>query len=252
MSTRTIVIALPALGLLAATSLVLQEDKTWDVHDMDRPQPTVVTAGTPSCAGQAGSAPSDAIVLFDGKNLDHWRSGNGPAGWTVANGIATVKGGDIQTNEEFGDVQLHLEWRIPADRKTSGQAGGNSGVFFHNQYEVQILNAFENDTYPDGTAGSFYGQHPPLVNPCRPKGEWNVYDIVFHAPVWKDGALAEPARATVFFNGVLVQDNQAFWGSTAHMRRATYGAPHGPGPIRIQDHGDPIEFQNIWVRRLDG
>ena len=250
MSIRPLVIIVPSLALLAATSIVLQDDKVWDVHDMNRPQPAVVTPGTPPCEGRSGTAPSDAIALFDGTNLDQWRSGNGPAGWTVANGIATVKGGDIQTKKDFGDIQLHLEWKIPADRKTSGQGGGNSGVFFMNQYEIQILNAFENTTYPDGTAASFYGQHPPLVNPCRPKGQWNVFDIVFHAPRWVDGALSEPARATVLFNGVLVQDNQAFWGSTAHMRRATYGAEHGPGPIRIQDHGDPLQFQNIWVRRL--
>jgi hypothetical protein len=244
-------------GIAAATTAVvfigLGTPDDWAVHDMNRPQPTVVTAGTNSCGTTAGTAPSDAVVLFDGTNLDAFQTGGGPAKWTVKDGVAIVNGGDIQTRNDFGDVQMHIEWMIPADRETNGQGGGNSGVFFNNQYEVQILNAFENETYPDGTAGSFYGQHPPLVNPCRPKGEWNVYDIIYTAPRWDaEGTLTAPGRATVIFNGVVVQNNQAFWGSTAHMRKATYGAPHGPGPIRIQDHGDPIRFQNIWVRPLDG
>ena len=256
--------SLKVLGVLAltgglatlATAAVLNGTgllEDWGVHDMKRPQPSVVTAGTPTCGKTAGTAPSDAIILFDGTNLDAFKSGSGPAKWTVKDGVAIVNGGDIQTRQNFGDVQMHIEWMIPADRETNGQGGGNSGVFFNNQYEIQILNAFENTTYADGTAGSFYGQHPPLVNPCRPKGSWNVYDIIYTAPRWdEDGKLTAPGRATVLFNGVLVQNNQAFWGSTAHARKATYGDPHGPGPIRIQDHGDPIRFQNIWVRPLDG
>ena len=188
---------------------------------------------------------------FDGTNLDAFKSGNGPAKWTVKDGIATVNGGDIQTRQDFGDVQMHIEWMIPADRDTNGQGGGNSGVFFNNQYEVQILDSFENPTYADGSAGSFYGQHPPLVNPCNPKGQWNVYDIIYTAPRWDaDGNLTAAGRATVIFNGDVVQNNTEFWGSTAHMRKATYGNPHGPGPIRIQDHGDPLRFKNIWVRPL--
>lgn len=240
------------LGLLAAASLK-QDTKQWAVHDPKRPQPTVVTPGTTSCGTTAGTAPSDAIDLFNGSSLDAWRSGNGPAKWIVKDGILTInpRSGDIQTVANFEDVQFHIEWMIPADRATNGQGGGNSGVYFMSQYEIQILNAFKNTTYADGTAASFYGQHPPLVNPCRPKGEWNVYDIVFHAPRWDgDGNLTAPARATVLFNGVLVHDNRDFWGTTSHARRATYGTPHGPGPIRIQDHGDPLRFRNIWVRRL--
>lgn len=240
------------LCLLAAASLQ-QDKREWAVHDPNRPQPAVVTAGTDSCGDTAGTAPSDAVVLFNGGSLDAWRSGNGPAQWIVEDGILQVKPrtGDIRTVENFGDVQLHLEWMIPADRETNGQGGGNSGIFFMDKYEIQILNAFENTTYPDGTAASFYGQHPPLVNPCRPKGSWNVYDIIFHAPRWDEiGNLVEPARATVLFNGVLVQDHQDFWGTTAHASRASYGKPHGPGPIRVQDHGDPIQFRNIWARPL--
>lgn len=237
-------LAVPAT--IAAGTLVLEAAlDDWAVHDMKRPQPVVVTPGA------KGTAPSDAIVLFDGTNLDAFKSGNGPAKWTVKDGIATVKGGDIQTRQDFGDVQMHIEWMIPADRDTNGQGGGNSGVFFNNQYEVQILDSFENPTYADGSAGSFYGQHPPLVNPCNPKGQWNVYDIIYTAPRWDaDGNLTAAGRATVIFNGVVVQNNTEFWGSTAHMRKATYGNPHGPGPIRIQDHGDPLQFKNIWVRPL--
>ena len=240
-----------ALGLLTAAGL--QEGKEWAVHDPNRPQPTVVTPGTPSCGQTAGTAPSDAIDLFNGGSLDAWRTGNGPAKWTVKDGILTVapRTGDIRTKADFTDVQFHIEWMIPADRETNGQGGGNSGIFFQDQYEVQILNSFKNRTYADGSAASFYGQHPPLVNPCRPKGQWNVYDIIYHAPRWDDnGNLIAPGRATVIFNGVLVQDNRDFWGTTAHMRRASYGKPHGAGPIRIQDHGDPISFRNIWVRPL--
>lgn len=237
-------LAVPAT--IAAGTLVLEAAMDdWAVHDMKRPQPVVVTPGA------TGTAPSDAIVLFDGTNLDAFKSGNGPAKWTVKDGIATVNGGDIQTRQDFGDVQMHIEWMIPADRDTNGQGGGNSGVFFNNQYEVQILDSFENPTYADGSAGSFYGQHPPLVNPCNPKGQWNVYDIIYTAPRWDaDGNLTAAGRATVIFNGVVVQNNTEFWGSTAHMRKATYGNPHGPGPIRIQDHGDPLRFKNIWVRPL--
>lgn len=225
----------------------------WAIHDMKRPQPTVVTPGTSSCGDTTGTAPSDAIVLFGGDNLDAWQTGGGKARWAVKDGVAVVEGGDIRTRQSFGDVQFHVEWMVPADRKTDGQAGGNSGVFFHDRYEVQILDAFKNETYPDGTAGSFYGQYPPLVNPCRPKGQWNVYDIIYTAPRWdEDGNLASPARATVIFNGVVVQNDRAFWGTTAHGSKATYGSPHGKAPIRIQDHSDPINFRNIWVRELDG
>ena len=254
---RSLSLMLVACGLATiATAAVITgvgAEDDWAVHDMKRPQPKVVTPVQPSCNDSVGKAPDDAIVLFDGSDLDAWRSGAGAANWKVEDGLAIVNGGDIQTRQDFGDVQFHIEWMVPADRKTSGQAGGNSGVFFNNQYEIQILDAFENETYPDGTAGSFYGQHPPLVNPCRPKGQWNVYDIIYTAPRWDEtGKLLSPARATVLFNGVLVQNNQAFWGTTAHGSRARYGSPHGKGLIRVQDHSDPIHFRNIWVRELDG
>ena len=247
----TIAFSITASGTNTSTTASGAEE--WPVHDMKRPQPAMVNPGMTGTAKTPGTAPSDATVLLGaGTGLKHWNHG----GWKVdADGIAQVTPGtgDIRTKESFGDCQFHIEWMVPGDRKTNGQAGGTSGVFFNNQYEVQILDAFQNTTYADGTAGSFYGQHPPLVNPCRPKGQWNVYDIIYTAPRWdEDGNLSSPARATVIFNGVVVQNNRAFWGSTAHGSKATYGSPHGKGPIRIQDHSDPIRFRNIWVRELDG
>ena len=249
----TLTLTVTCTTLVIGFGFACQDTGTWSVHDMNRPQPAVVTPGAPACADQPGSAPSDAIVLFDGRNLDAWRTGGGAAAWTVQDGIARVKGGDIHTRANFGDCQLHLEWRVPPGFNGEGQGGGNSGVFFNDKYEIQILNGYENTTYADGSGGSFYGQHPPLVNPCRPVGAWNSYDIIYTSPRWNpDGSLASPGRATLIFNGVVVQNNQAFTGTTVHGDTTEYGAPHGPGPIRIQDHTDPLEFRNIWIRPLGG
>ena len=237
---------------LFALACAQQDTGTWKVHDMQRPQPSVVTAGSPSCGSTTGTAPSDAIVLFDGGNLDAFRTGSGAASWAVKDGVASVTKGDLHTRQDFGDCQLHLEWRVPADFEGSGQNAGNSGIFFNDKYEIQILNGYENTTYADGSGGSFYGQHPPLANPCRPKGEWNSYDIIYTQPRWNaDGSLASPARATLLYNGVVVQNNQAFTGTTVHGDTTRYGSPHGPGPIRIQEHNDPLQFRNIWVRPLE-
>lgn len=249
-SRMTLFAAGGAAGLFAL-ACAQQDTGTWAVHDMNRPQPAVVTPGMTATDTAAGTAPSDAVVLFDGTNLDAFRTGGGAAAWKVENGIASVQGGDLHTRKDFGDCQLHLEWRVPADFAGDGQNGGNSGIFFNDKYEIQILNGYENTTYPDGSGGSFYGQHPPLVNPCRPKGDWNTFDIIYTSPRWnEDGSLASPGRATVLFNGVLVQNNQAFTGTTVHGDTTKYGSPHGPGPIRIQDHTDPLQFRNIWVRPL--
>jgi len=244
----------PGLSLLVVASVVATERSSpppvWEVHDMNRPQPAVVT---PGATGNA--PPSDALILFDGQSGDAWHSGGGDLRWQIQGGmLITAPGtGDITTRQEFGDVQMHIEWMIPADRATSGQSGGNSGVFFLGRYEVQILDSHGNETYPDGMAGALYGQHPPLVNPARPKGEWNTFDIIFRAPKFADdGTVQRPASATVFFNGVLIHDAQTFDGLTTHGRRAQYTPHPVTGPIRLQDHGDPIHFRNIWVRRLDG
>jgi len=225
------------------------------VHDGKRPQPKVITPPEPSVQDKPGAPPSDAVVLFDGTSLDAWEAvQGGPARWTLANGYmeAAPGAGSIRTRERFGDCQLHLEWMIPSDRTVEGQGGGNSGLFFLDRYELQILETHTNRTYADGSAGALYGQYPPLVNPCRPKGEWNVYDVVFRGPRFDaSGALNRPATMTVFFNGVLVQDHSELLGATAHKQRASYSAHPTRLPIRLQDHGDPVHFRNIWVRPLD-
>lgn len=236
-----------ALVCLAAT----QAERTfkWKVHDMSRPAPAMVD---PGAAGT--KAPSDAIVLFAASNpdLSKWMTGDGAATWKVNGNEVVVEAGkgDIKTKDSFGDVQLHIEWMVPTDRKCEGQHGCNSGVFFMDRYEIQVLQSNGNTTYVDGMAGSLYGQYPPLVNACRPQGEWNVYDIVFRAPVFKDGKLVTPAYATVLLNGVLVQDNSEILGATAHGARAQYSPHEATGQIRLQDHGDPIHFRNAWVRKL--
>jgi hypothetical protein len=231
----------------------------WVVHDSDRPQPTVITAGTFSSQEAPGKPPSDAIVLFDGKDLSKWRDGKGEAsGWKVDNGNmvvpprGTANGGDIWTKEEFGDVQLHIEFATPNPPKGDSQGRGNSGVFLFGLYEFQVLDSFENPTYPDGQAASLYGQNPPLVNASRKPGEWQVYDIIFTAPRFKDGKLESPAFITALHNGVLVHNHTAYLGASGHRSLAKY-SPHGPkGPIKLQDHGDPIRFRNIWVRPIKG
>jgi hypothetical protein len=221
----------------------------WRVHDADRPRPQAVDPGP---AGASAPAPADAIVLFDGKDLDAWRSGDGAAKWAVADGAMTVNGtGDLQTKQEFGDCQLHVEWASPAVVQSESQGRGNSGVFFFGRYEVQVLDSFANPTYADGQAASLYGQKPPLVNASRKPGEWQSYDIFFRAPRFgPGGAIAQPARITMLHNGIVVHLDEALLGQTAHRDLAKY-EPHGPtGPIRLQDHGNPVRFRNVWIRPL--
>ena len=227
---------------------------TWPQHSLDRPQPPIVT---PAPAGAPVPPPSDAVVLFDGKSLSNWvsmRPGEA-ARWKVANGyMEVVKGsGDIRTTFEFGDAQLHVEFATPANPPDSltSQERSNSGVYLMSRYELQVLDSYNNKTYPDGQAGAIYGQYPPLVNASRKPGEWQTYDVVFHRPRFDEaGKLASPARMTVFHNGVLVQDNTEIMGPTTHMRRSPY-APHPDKlPLLLQDHGDPIRYRNIWVREL--
>lgn len=217
------------------------------------PQPAKVT---PGCA-KTSSAPSDAIVLFDGTNLDKWcRSDGSPAGWKInGDGTMTVekKSGDICTKDVFGDFQLHIEWCVPEDVHGSGQGRGNSGVFLQGLYEVQVLDNYENQTYVNGMAGSIYKQSIPLVNPCRRPGEWNVYDIIYTAPTFKeDGTYRTHPYVTVIFNGVLVQNHQMILGTTEYVGFPKYTA-HDKGPISLQSHGDPsepISYRNIWIRNL--
>lgn len=222
------------------------------------PEPAVVTPG------QKNSAPSDAIILFDGKNLDEWVSTNDtsqPAMWTVKKGAFTVKKGtgNIQTKRAFRDYQLHLEWKIPGNITGEGQLRGNSGLFLASTgsgdvgYEIQILDNYNNKTYSNGQVGAIYKQYIPLANACRQPGEWQTYDIVWTAPQFnEDGTLKTYARVTAFHNGVLVQNNVELKGQTVYIGKPEY-KPHGPSPIKLQDHGDksePISFRNIWIRPL--
>jgi hypothetical protein len=229
-----------------------QYKSKWLVSDSRRPLPPEVTPGA-----EPGAPPSDAIVLFDGKDLSRWRKArsNEPAGWKVEDGyMEMTPTGSIETVEKFGDCQLHIEWRAPSPPQKDGQGRGNSGVYFMGLYEVQVLDSYRNKTYADGGAASIYAQHPPLVNASRPPGEWQSYDIVFRAPRFKDGAVAEPARITAFHNGVLVHHNAEVYGPQAYRALAKYTTPHEEALVlMLQDHGDkqPVRFRNIWIRRLD-
>lgn len=243
------------LAFAGIISLMMAEfaaaQQPWPIHSMNRPRPPVVT---PAPAGAPVPPPSDAIVLFDGTDLSLWQDTSGAAAaWTVRDGyMEVVPGrGEIRTKRGFGDVQLHVEWRTPSPATGSGQDRGNSGVFLMGKYEVQVLDSYHNDTYADGQAAALYGQYPPLVNASRPPGEWQTYDIIFRRPRFDpNGRLIAPARMTVFHNGVLVHNNQAMEGATAHRARATYTPHEDRLPLMLQDHGDLVRFRNIWIREL--
>jgi hypothetical protein len=245
-----------ALFLIASASLcTAQPDPNWLNHDRDRPQPPVITSATPSTQAEAGKAPSDAVVLFDGKDISSWVSMDGsPTRWIVRDGyMEAVRGsGYIRTLQNFGDCQLHIEWAAPVPPEGSGQGRGNSGVFFGmDRYEVQVLDSFRNETYSDGMAGAVYGQYPPLVNASRPPGEWQSYDIIYTAPRFDaEGKLLSPVYLTVFHNGVLIQNNVQLTGPTSWLQRAPYDAHPEKQPLALQDHGNPVRFRNIWVREL--
>jgi hypothetical protein len=223
----------------------------WRVHDAMRPRPRAVDPGP--APERPMAPPADAVVLFDGSSLANFRGRDGEARWALADGAMQVNGtGDLETVQHFGDCQLHVEWAAPSPAKGSSQGRGNSGVFFFGRYEVQILDSFENPTYADGQAAALYGQRPPLVNACRRPGEWQTYDIVFRAPRFaEDGSLVSPARVTVLHNGVLVHLDQPMLGATAHRALPRYEAHAATGPIRLQDHGDPVRFRNLWIRPLE-
>ena len=227
--------------------------KDWPQHDETRPQPVKVDTGK---AGPPMPPPADAIVLFDGKDLSKWRQDKdgSPAKWTVENGYMQVVAGTgyIRTADGYGDCQLHVEWMAPnPPQGKGGQDQGNSGVFLMGNYEVQVLDSYENKTYPDGQAGAIYGQYPPLVNASRAPGEWQVYDIVFRAPRFDSaGKVTRPARITLFHNGVLVQDARELMGPTANKARPPYTAHADRLPIKLQDHSHPVRFRNIWLREL--
>jgi hypothetical protein len=224
----------------------------WRIHDMARPRPPVVTPGT-----AIGAPPSDAIVLFDGKDLSKWvgRGGSEPK-WPIRDGYVETgaKTGSITTRDRFGSIQLHLEFATPATVTGSSQGRGNSGVIFMGLYEIQVLDSYGNDTYPDGMAAAIYGDWPPLVNAARKPGEWQTYDIIFEAPVFNGSTLVSPAYATVFWNGVIVHNRQRIAGPTSPTQTVhSYSKPHDPElPLTLQDHSNPVRYRNIWVRRLAG
>ncbi len=221
------------LAGLAAVSLAFAEDK----------EPVVVTPGV------QGAPPSDAIVLFNGKDLSAWKGDNGAApNWKIENGYAEVHGGGIMTREEFGAVQLHVEWASPAEVKGDGQGRGNSGIYLQGRYEIQVLDSYQNKTYFNGQAGSFYGHSAPLVNASRKPGEWQSYDIIFHPPRPVEGKTVN-GSFTVLHNGVLVQDHVVVAGDATTAAKFSGVTPRGP--ILLQDHGNPVHYRNIWVRKLE-
>jgi hypothetical protein len=192
--------------------------------------------------------PSDAVVLFDGTDLSKWHGGEN---WTVADGIAVVGKGQITSKDEFGDCQLHIEWSAPTPPRGEGQGRGNSGIFLMGQYELQVLDSFENETYHDGQAASIYKQTPPAANATRPPGQWNSYDVIWTAPRFaEDGSLVSPAYITALHNGVAVLNHFELKGDTPYHRSPKYTAHPPKGPISLQDHGDPVRFRNIWVREF--
>ncbi len=225
----------------------------WHVHDGERPQPRVITPGEASTQDKPGAAPSDAVVLMDGKDLSKWRSGKDEAcKWKLEEGAAVVGGGDIHTADNFGpDFQLHVEWAEPTPAKGESQGRGNSGVFLFGRYEIQVLDCYENQTYPDGQTGAIYTQKPPLVNACRPPGQWQTYDILCEGPHFNsDGTVAKKMILTVLHNGVVVQNHTEVTGETPHKQVGKYHAHPEQGPIRLQDHGNPVRFRNLWIREL--
>lgn len=228
---------------------------TYHVHDGDRPQPRVVTPGTFSTQDTPGVPPSDAVILFDGSTLEGWEGGDGEAKWALVEGSAmeVVPGtGNIRTKKHFGSAQLHLEFSAPTVVKGDGQGRGNSGVFLMGLYEIQVLDCFQNPTYPDGTTGGIYGQYPPLVNACRAPGQWSTYDIIWEAPVFEGETLVTPAYVTVLLNGIILHNRKELQGPTMHRELASYKAHAPEGPLELQDHGDLVRFRNIWFRPLTG
>ncbi len=254
-------------GLIVATALVGQEIARFTrtlaaqeavfklpPNQWNRPEPIRVTVSTFPREEGPRSAPSDAIVLFNGRDLSDWQSvSGGPARWKVGDGyFQVVPGtGNIETKQTFKDFQLHVEWTTPYPPSGEAMDRGNSGVFLQGLYEVQIFDSYDTKIYPDGVAGAMYGQYPPLVNACRPPGAWQSFDIIFHAPQFMpNGSLLHPARVTVFENGVLVQDNVPLTGPTRHLKRPPYEPGVDRGPIMLQEHGSPVRFRNLWIRKL--
>jgi Domain of Unknown Function (DUF1080) len=261
-----------ALALAMAAGVIAAQDNTvdqgftdtpmlpglpWHVHDPARPHPKIVTP-----SAQPGQPPSDAVVLFDGRDLAHWTTARlgtasftvsaDPAPWKVMNGYFEVapRSGDIATKEKFADVQLHVEWQEPPDIAGSSQNRGNSGVFLMGLFEIQVLDSYRSRTYADGQAGAMYGQYPPLVNAVGKPGQWQAYDIAFEAPRYAGDRLQRPASMTVFLNGVLLHNHKEEMGPTIYRQVPRYAAGPSEGPLILQDHGSRVRYRNIWARRI--
>jgi hypothetical protein len=250
---RILTVAALITATLSLVSLA-QDLGKWQIHDRTRPHPPVITPGVASTQEKVGKAPSDAVVLFDGKDLSKWHAeGNTPAKWKVADGYFEVvpKTGMLTTNQAFGDCQLHVEWASPNPPHGTDQDRGNSGVYLMGLFEVQVLDSYQSETYADGLAGAIYGQYPPLVNACRPPGQWQTYDVIFHGPRFDgNGKLLRKARITVLQNGVLIQDNVEPTGPTEHKARPPYKPVPEKLPLSLQDHNHAVRYRNIWVREL--
>lgn len=250
MKTRLNLSIIVLLSTTLAGNLLAQLPSGWKAHDLSRPAPKVVTP-----ADELGGAPSDAIVLFNGKDATGWTDRNGKATkWKVVDGtLESVQGaGPIFTEKTFGDCQLHVEFASPKTVKGNGQGRGNSGVYLMEDYEIQVLDSFNNKTYSDGSAGAIYGQYPPLVNASRGPGQWQSYDIIFHRPRFdKDGKLTRAASFTVLHNGVLIQDHAEAFGPTSWIQHGNYNAKVTEKRLSLQDHGNPVHYRNIWIRPLE-
>ena len=254
--------ALPLFGVgqanhdLGFTDTPMLPGLPFHVHDPNRPHAPVVTP-----AKEPGGPPSDALVLFDGKDLSHWTSHHsditkggavGAAEWKLGDGFVEVvpNTGDIATKEKFGDCQLHVEWASPADVQGSSQSRGNSGIILMGRYEMQVLDSFNNPTYADGAAGAIYGQWPPLANPTRAPGQWQSYDIVFEAPRFDGDKVVSPAYFTVFLNGVLLHNHKASMGPMTYRHVAHYTPHAAEESLVLQNHNSKVRFRNIWIRRI--
>lgn len=232
----------------------MQPNGRWRVHDANRPQPTMVKPGDAINASPV-AAPQDATVLVGSRaDLSAWQMMDGsPVTWSMNDGVLQTGKGLIRTKAEFTDFQLHVEFATPKEVKGDSQGRGNSGVFLLGKFEIQVLDSYQNRTYPDGQASAMYGQFPPAVNASRPPGEWQAYDIVFTAPRFSTGGtLDKPAVVTVLHNGVVVHNATPFWGPTTHKKIDPYTPETAKGPIGLQDHGNPVRYRNIWVRPLKG
>src|SRR6266700_8291911 len=250
---RTI-LPLLAFALCIVQLSLGQVDQRWKPNDPDRPVPPVIEPGTASAQDAPGRPPSDAVVLFDGRDLSQWQAEKSePAKWKVVDGYMEVvpHSGNIHPCVLLGGCQLHIEFREPVPPVGEDQERGNSGVFLMGLYEIQVLDSYQNKTYADGQASAVYGQFPPQVNASRAPGQWQTYDIVFHGPRFdRDGKVLRPARISVLHNGVLVQDNVELSGPTAHHDRPPYKPTPDKLPLALQDHGNPVRFRNIWIREL--